>query len=156
MNKTSQGGATLVREMSVGQVARRTGVAVSALHFYERKGLINSRRNAGGQRRFSRDVLRRVAIIRAARRLGISLSEIADALARLPSHRTPTAKDWRYLADRWRTRLSRQIDQLLILRDQLDGCIGCGCLSLEECPLRNPDDIAAADGPGARLFDEPR
>lgn len=154
MNKANRGLSTLARELSVGQVARRTGVAISALHFYERKGLIKSRRNTGGQRRFARDVLRRVAIIRAAQKLGISLSEIGDGLARLPAHRTPTAKDWQHLADHWRAELSRRIDQLLILRDQLDGCIGCGCLSLEECPLRNPDDIAAAAGPGARVFDD--
>lgn len=149
----STAGGESASELSVGQVAQRTGVAVSALHFYERKGLITSRRNAGGQRRFARAVLRRVAMIRAAQKLGIPLAEIGQALAQLPGHRTPTARDWRRLADHWRDQLDRRIGRLLVLRDQLDGCIGCGCLSLAECPLRNPGDVAAAHGPGARVFD---
>lgn len=141
--------------LSVGEVARRSGVAVSALHFYEAKGLISSWRNSGGQRRFPRGVLRRVAVIKAAQRIGIPLSEIAEALAALPDGRSPTAADWQTLSDRWRANLNERIDKLVKLRDHLDGCIGCGCLSLESCPLRNPEDIAASAGPGARLFDEP-
>ncbi|SEP03044.1 redox-sensitive transcriptional activator SoxR [Aquisalimonas asiatica] len=140
--------------LSVGEVARRSGVAVSALHFYETKGLISSWRNSGGQRRFPRSVLRRVAVIKAAQRIGIPLSEIAEALAALPDGRSPTAADWQRLSDRWRANLNERIDKLIKLRDDLDGCIGCGCLSLESCPLRNPGDIAAEGGPGARLFDQ--
>ncbi len=141
------------RELSIGEVAARTGVAASALHFYEAKGLIKSRRSEGNQRRYARDVLRRVSIIRAAQRIGISLAEIGDAFEALPNGRTPTAADWHKLSDRWRANLDHRIEQLTKLRDQLDGCIGCGCLSLEICPLRNPDDEAATLGPGARLFD---
>jgi MerR family transcriptional regulator, redox-sensitive transcriptional activator SoxR len=139
--------------LSVGQVAKRSGVAVSALHFYERKGLITSRRNAGGQRRYPREVLRRVAVIKAAQRIGIPLAEIAATLSTLPDRRTPTAADWRRLSDHWRTQLDHRIRHLITLRDQLDRCIGCGCLSLVECPLRNPDDRAAQGGAGARAFD---
>jgi MerR family transcriptional regulator, redox-sensitive transcriptional activator SoxR len=139
--------------LSVGQVARRSGVAVSALHFYERKGLITSGRNCGGQRRYAREVLRRVAVIKAAQRIGIPLAEVATALSTLPDRRTPTAADWRRLSDRWRNELDHRIHQLITLRDQLDECIGCGCLSLKGCPLRNPDDSAARGGPGARAFD---
>ncbi|MES1951697.1 Redox-sensitive transcriptional activator soxR [Salinisphaera sp. S4-8] len=144
---------SLRKELSVGEVARRSGVAVSALHFYETKGLISSRRNAGNQRRYRREVLRVVALIKVAQRIGIPLAEIADALATLPQRRAPTAEDWRRLSDGWKQRLEERIDHLTKLRDQLDGCIGCGCLSLEACPLRNPDDIAATAGPGPRLFD---
>lgn len=140
-------------ELSVGEVAKRSGVAVSALHFYERKGLINSWRNAGGQRRYPREVLRRVSVIKAAQRIGIPLDEIGGALSRLPAKRTPTASDWRRLSDHWRNKLNQRIERLTALRDQLDQCIGCGCLSLDMCPLRNPDDVAAKEGPGARAFD---
>lgn len=140
-------------ELSVGEVAKRSGVAVSALHFYERKGLISSWRNAGGQRRYPREVLRRVSVIKAAQRIGIPLDEIGGALARLPAKRTPTASDWRRLSDHWRNSLNERIERLTALRDQLDQCIGCGCLSLDACPLRNPDDVAAKEGPGARAFD---
>ena len=146
---------SLRKELSVGEVARRSGVAVSALHFYETKGLISSRRNAGNQRRYRREVLRVVALIKVAQRIGIPLAEIGDALATLPQRRAPSAEDWRRLSDGWKNRLEERIDHLTKLRDQLDGCIGCGCLSLETCPLRNPDDIAATAGPGARLFDPP-
>lgn len=140
-------------ELSVGEVAKRSGVAVSALHFYERKGLISNWRNAGGQRRYPREVLRRVSVIKAAQRIGIPLDEIGGALARLPAKRTPTASDWRRLSDHWRNSLNERIERLTALRDQLDQCIGCGCLSLDACPLRNPDDVAAKEGPGARAFD---
>ncbi len=139
--------------LSVGEVAARSGVAVSALHFYEAKGLLHSVRNRGNQRRYRRDVLRRVAVIKAAQRTGIPLEQIRIALETLPEGRTPTAADWRRLSARWRADLDARITQLTRLRDQLDGCIGCGCLSLKSCPLRNPDDIAAERGPGARLFD---
>lgn len=135
--------------LSVGEVSERAGVAVSAIHFYERKGLISSLRNSGNQRRFSRDVLRRIAVIRVAQRTGMSLAEIRDALARLPNERTPTASDWRSLSNRWRDELESRIDALVKLRDQLDGCIGCGCLSIRACPLRNPGDQLSRQGSGA-------
>ncbi|HET6943547.1 MAG TPA: redox-sensitive transcriptional activator SoxR [Sphingomicrobium sp.] len=135
--------------LSVGEVSERAGVAVSAIHFYERKGLISSLRNSGNQRRFSRDVLRRIAVIRVAQRTGMPLAEIRDALARLPNERTPTASDWRSLSNRWRDELDSRIDALVKLRDQLDGCIGCGCLSIVACPLRNPGDQLRLQGSGA-------
>ncbi len=139
--------------LTIGQVAKRSGVAASALRFYESRGLIKSTRNAGGQRRYRRDVLRRVAVIKTAQKLGLPLADIAQALSALPKRRTPTAEDWHTLSTRWQEELNRRIHQLTLLRDQLDGCIGCGCLSLEACPLRNPDDHAAEYGPGARLFE---
>jgi len=135
--------------LSVGELAARSGVAVSALHFYERQGLIHGGRNAGNQRRYAREVLRRVAIIKVAQRAGIPLASIRAALDTLPDGRTPTTADWARLSRRWRADLDARIDQLTRLRDQLDGCIGCGCLSLKACPLRNPEDVAAAQGPGA-------
>jgi len=145
MNKHSQP----PRDLSVGELARRSGVAVSALHFYEAKGLIASNRNAGNQRRYPRETLRRVAVIKVAQRVGIPLAEIAAALSELPQGRNPTAADWAELSARWREDLDQRIAKLQMLRDQLDGCIGCGCLSLEACPLRNPGDQLAAEGPGA-------
>lgn len=145
----------VAKELTVGEVARRSGVAVSALHFYENKGLIKSRRNAGNQRRYSRDVLRRVAVIKVAQRTGIPLAEIGEALQTLPDGRAPNARDWARLSGRWRADLDRRIEQLARLRDHLDGCIGCGCLSLEACPLRNPADYLGDEGAGARLL-EPR
>ena len=145
MNKPSQP----PRDLSVGELARRSGVAVSALHFYEAKGLIASNRNAGNQRRYPREALRRVAVIKVAQRVGIPLAEIAGALSALPQGRNPTAADWAALSARWREDLDQRIAKLQMLRDQLDGCIGCGCLSLEACPLRNPGDQLAAEGPGA-------
>lgn len=138
--------------LTVGEVAARSDLAVSALHFYEAKQLISSSRNAGGHRRYSREVLRRVAVIKVAQKLGIPLAEIGDTLAALPSNRAPTAADWRRMSDRWRERLDERIDKLSKLRDQLDECIGCGCLSLASCPLRNPGDRAAQTGPGPRMF----
>ena len=139
--------------LSVGELAARSGVAVSALHFYEREGLLVSGRNAGNQRRYGRDVLRRVAVIRVAQRAGIPLAEIRAALETLPDGRTPTKADWSRLSRRWRRELDARIERLTRLRDQLDGCIGCGCLSLQQCPLRNPDDAAAGQGPGAPYLD---
>ncbi|NIF18403.1 redox-sensitive transcriptional activator SoxR [Pantoea sp. Cy-639] len=139
------------RLLSVGQLAARSGVAVTALHFYETKGLIHSTRNAGNQRRYPRAVLRRVAVIKMAQRLGIPLAEIAQALATLPQDHTPTAEDWQRLSRQWREDLTRRIADMTLLRDQLDGCIGCGCLSLKECPLRNHHDHLAEEGPGPHL-----
>lgn len=137
-------------ELGVGEVAHRSGVAVTALHFYEREGLIASRRTTGNQRRFRRDVLRRLAVIRTAQRVGIPLAEIRAALDALPEGRTPTRADWEELSARWRSDLDRRIRRLEQLRDDLGGCIGCGCLSLDRCALANPDDRLAAQGPGAR------
>jgi MerR family redox-sensitive transcriptional activator SoxR len=140
-------------DLSVGEVASRAGVAVSTLHYYEAEGLIRSWRNQGNQRRYPREVLRRVAVIRVAQRAGISLAAIRDALKALPNGRTPTAEDWTGLSARWRADLERRIQRLTGLRNQLDGCIGCGCLSLGVCPLRNPWDELGKQGPGARLLD---
>ncbi|MBB5752725.1 redox-sensitive transcriptional activator SoxR [Prosthecomicrobium pneumaticum] len=141
------------RFLSVGEVARRAGVAVSALHFYETKGLIQSLRSAGNQRRYPRGVLRRVAVIKVAQRAGVPLAEIATALAALPDGRAPTAADWAAMSARWKADLEARIERLGRLRDQLSLCIGCGCLSLDTCPLRNADDRLGAAGPGARLLD---
>lgn len=141
------------RELTVGEVAARSGLAVSTLHFYEAKGLIESRRTAGNQRRYARNVLRRVSIIKVAQRTGIPLSEIRAALATLPAGRSPTAADWRKLSTAWRSALDDRIARLSRLRDQLGDCIGCGCLSIESCPLRNPGDALAEQGPGPRLLD---
>ena len=137
------------KELTVGQLSARSGVAVSALHFYEAKGLISSRRTSGNQRRYSRDTLRRVAFIRASRRVGIPLERIKEALASLPEGRTPTREDWTRLSTGWRAELELRIRQLERLRDHLDDCIGCGCLSLESCKLSNPDDILGTKGAGA-------
>ena len=139
--------------LSVGQLAARSGVAVTALHFYETKGLIQSTRNSGNQRRYPRAMLRRVAVIKMAQRLGIPLADIARALAALPNDHVPTAEDWQRLSQGWREDLNRRIDEMLLLRDQLDGCIGCGCLSMQDCPLRNPNDRLSEQGTGAILLD---
>jgi MerR family redox-sensitive transcriptional activator SoxR len=136
--------------LTPGEVASRTGAAVSALHFYEREGLIRSHRTAGNQRRYHRDVLRRVAFIRVSQSLGISLARIRDALATLPDDRVPTKADWARLSRGWRSDLDDRIDHLQRLRDNLDGCIGCGCLSLKSCVLYNADDSLAVQGPGPR------
>ena len=140
------------RLLTVGEVAARAGVAVSALHFYEQKKLIASERSEGNQRRYRRGVLRRVAVIKAAQRVGIPLDEIKAALDTLPAERSPTAEDWAGLSARWRDDLDRRISELEALRDHLDGCIGCGCLSVASCPLRNPYDRLGREGPGARLL----
>lgn len=134
--------------LSVGEVARRSGVAVSTLHFYETKGLISSSRTEGNQRRYSRDVLRRVAFIRVAQRVGIALAEIQAALATLPASAAPSREDWERLSANWRVELDERIAQLRKLRDTLDDCIGCGCLSIDRCRLRNPSDKLAEKGPG--------
>jgi MerR family transcriptional regulator, redox-sensitive transcriptional activator SoxR len=140
----------MTQTLSIGEVAERAGIAPSALRFYEREGLIEAARSGGGQRRFRREVLRRVAFIRAAQNVGLSLDEIKEALASLPNSRTPTAADWGRLSASWRPRLDAKISELERLRDRLDSCIGCGCLSLGECRLSNPDDVAARLGPGPR------
>ena len=147
---------TVPSALSVGEVASRSGVAVSTLHFYESKGLIRSWRNAGNQRRYARDVLRRVAIIRTAQALGISLAEIKQALDELPADHAASTQDWQRLSERWRASLQLKIERLQRLRDHLDGCIGCGCLSLTACPLRNPGDRLARLGPGAPVLDPKR
>jgi MerR family redox-sensitive transcriptional activator SoxR len=141
------------QELTVGEVAARSGVAVSTLHFYESKGLIKSRRNRGNQRRYPREVLRRVAVIKVAQRTGIPLASIRTALKALPAERTPTSEDWKKLSARWREELDNRIERLTRLRDQLGRCIGCGCLSLGVCPLRNPMDKLSQEGPGPRLLD---
>jgi MerR family redox-sensitive transcriptional activator SoxR len=145
--------AYLAIELSVGDVARRSGLAVSALHFYEAEGLIRSHRTAGNQRRYGREVLRRVAIIKVAQRAGIPLKTIREAFRALPQERTPTVADWTRLSSAWKQELERRIDRLTRLRDQLNGCIGCGCLSVRDCPLHNPLDRLAEEGPGPRLLD---
>jgi MerR family redox-sensitive transcriptional activator SoxR len=141
---------SVTREITVGQLAARSGATVSALHFYETKGLISARRTAGNQRRYPRVVLRRVAFIRASQRVGIPLAAIKDALDTLPARRTPTARDWARLSAAWCRDLDDRITALQDLRDRLTGCIGCGCLSLTNCQLANPDDMLGASGPGAR------
>ena len=139
-------------ELTVGQVAERSGVAISALHYYESRGLIRSWRNQGNQRRYAREVLRRVAVIKVAQRAGIPLEAIRKALSALPGERTPTAEDWNHLSAAWKKDLDARINRLKRLRDQLGGCIGCGCLSLGVCPLRNPWDKLAKQGPGPHLL----
>ncbi|SDA92603.1 MerR family transcriptional regulator, redox-sensitive transcriptional activator SoxR [Pseudomonas sp. NFACC15-1] len=143
------------KELTVGQVAARSGVTVTALHFYESKGLIKSTRNPGNQRRYPRAVLRRVALIKVAQRLGIPLAEIGEALNNLPDNRAPTAADWQTLSAQWSRDLDERINQLVALRDRLNGCIGCGCLSMEACPLRNQGDVLGQRGPGAHLLEQP-
>ncbi len=136
-------------ELTPGEMSLRSGVAVSALHFYEREGLISSRRTAGNQRRYPRETLRRVAFIRMSQRLGIPLARIREALATLPDDRIPTSKDWARLSAGWRQDLEDRIVHLERLRDNLTGCIGCGCMSLKACQLVNPEDVLADHGPGA-------
>ncbi|MFF7332112.1 redox-sensitive transcriptional activator SoxR [Streptomyces sp. NPDC090306] len=146
-----------VHELTVGQLSARSGAAVSALHFYESKGLISSRRTSGNQRRYSRDTLRRVAFVRAAQRVGIPLATVREALAELPEERTPTREDWTRLSASWRSELEERISQLNRLRDHLTDCIGCGCLSLDTCVLSNPDDVFGERLTGSRLLpDAPR
>lgn len=143
--------------LSIGEVARRSGVATSALRFYEARGLIHSQRGGGNHRRYHRATLRRISIIRVAQNLGLSLTEIGDALAALPAQRTPTKRDWTRLSTHWGRRLDQRIAALQNLRDRLNGCIGCGCLSLHNCALYNAGDRAAQHGNGPRylLGDEP-
>lgn len=138
--------------LTVGDVAQRSGVAITTLHFYETKGLITAHRSSGNQRRYTRDILRRIAIIRVAQRLGLPLTEIASLLQPIPEGRNPTAEDVQTMAASWRAALQERIDGLIRLRDHLDRCIGCGCLSLTECPLRNPSDELAVSGSGPVLL----
>jgi MerR family redox-sensitive transcriptional activator SoxR len=137
-------------ELTVGELAARSGVAVSALHFYERKGLITSRRTHGNQRRYRRDMLRRVALIRVAQRVGIPLAQIRTALDQLPDNRTPNREDWARLSRGWQAELDRRITHLQQLRDELTGCIGCGCLSIDVCKMANPQDVLGEHGSGPR------
>lgn len=143
-----------MRGLTIGEVAERSGVSTSALRFYEGRGLITAERTAGNQRRYAPAVLRRIAFLRAAQRVGLTLEEVAEALDSLPAGRTPTKADWARLSAAWRTRLDEQLARIERLRDHLDDCIGCGCLSLRTCALRNPGDEVADRGPGA-VFLEP-
>lgn len=136
--------------MSIGMLAERTGIAISAIRYYEREGLIHPARNAGGQRRFLRSDIRRLSFIRLAQQFGLTLPQIRDELGRLPNHRTPTARDWKRISGSFRDHLTSQIENLTKLRDNLDGCIGCGCLSLDKCRLYNKGDAAASLGAGPR------
>ena len=138
---------------SVGKVAQRCGVKVSTLHFYEQKGLIHSLRNAGNQRRYKADVLRRVSVIKAAQKMGISLAAIKEAFANLPDRRTPTMKDWEKLSASWQAELNGRIAYLERLRDSLTGCIGCGCLSMKNCPIYNQSDKLAGEGSGPVILE---
>ena len=145
----------IAQSLSVGEVARRAGVTVSTLHFYERQGLIRSHRTGGNQRRYDRDVLRRVAIIRVAQDVGVSLAEIGAGLATLPDGRVPSKDDWAKLSSGWAAMIDERIALLQRLRDGLTDCIGCGCLSLEHCPIRNPADRLGQRGPGPRRLVAP-
>lgn len=138
--------------LTIGEVADRCGVATSLIRYYEKRGLIRSVRTDGGQRRFARETIRRIAFVRAAQQVGRSLDEIRETLDGLPGERTPTQDDWSRVANTWRPELDRQIAELEALRDQLDACIGCGCLSLDRCAIYNPSDRAARLGPGARYL----
>jgi MerR family redox-sensitive transcriptional activator SoxR len=145
---------TITATLSVGDAARRSGVAVSTLHFYETLGLLSPERSAGNQRRYPRDALRRIAFIRAAQAVGIGLAEIADSLRQLPDQRTPTKADWTRLSSHWRASLDQRIADLQALRDELQGCIGCGCLSLRSCRLYNPQDVLGKRGAGPQRLGE--
>ena len=138
--------------LTIGEVSARSGFSTSALRFYEKEGLLEASRTSGGQRRYPRSVLRRLAFVRAASNVGLSLDEVRSALATLPAGRTPSKADWRRLSASWRARLDEQITALQDLRDGLSSCIGCGCLSLRSCRLSNPGDAARAQGPGARYL----
>lgn len=137
--------------ISIGELAERTGVAPSALRFYEQLGLIGSERTTGNQRRFRRSTIRRVSVVRAAQRCGIPLDEVASVLAEVPADRAATYQDWQRISEAWSARLDERIATLTRLRDKLTGCIGCGCLSLDRCWLLNPDDEAARSGAGPRF-----
>lgn len=145
--------APLAHELTVGELARRSGLAVSAVRFYEARGLIASRRSPGNQRRYARHTLRRLGVIKAAQQVGVSLASIEQAFARLPDRRTPTDADWARLAASWSRELDERIARLALLRERLTGCIGCGCLSVERCPLVNPNDAVGAKGPGAHYLE---
>ena len=138
--------------LTIGELARRTGLAVSAIRFYEERGLVSAHRTSGNQRRFARADIRRLSFALIAQRLGLTLGEIEAELATLPDGRPPTQADWRAISERLRARLDQRIGLLERLRDRLDGCIGCGCLSLDRCRLYNPEDRAARAGPGPRFL----
>ena len=138
--------------LSIGEVAERSGVSVATVRFYEDRGLVRSVRTTGNQRRFERHTLRRIAVVRAGQRFGLSLAEVGDALATLPEDRPPTKRDWARLSSRWRDLLTARIEAMTKVRDDLSSCIGCGCLSLRSCPVYNHDDELAAQGPGARRW----
>ena len=140
--------------LSIGFVAKRCGVNISALHFYEEKGLIKSLRNQGNQRRFKKDVLRRISIIKAAQKVGVSLDNIKKAFETLPDNRTPNTKDWEQLATQWQDQLNARIHYLENLRDSLSGCIGCGCLSMKNCPIYNEGDKLGLEGDGAVILEK--
>ena len=139
-------------DLTIGELSARSGVAVSALRYYESRGLLTSTRTSGGQRRYARSALRRVAVVQAAQRVGLSLAEVSQAMACLPVDHAPGKAEWTRLSRTWRARLDARIAELERVRDDLDGCIGCGCLSLRSCRLYNPGDAAAADGAGARFL----
>ncbi len=143
------------RWLTVGEVAKRSGVAISTIHFYESKGLIKSKRTNGNQRRFSAITLRYIGLIKVAQRVGIPLEEIKEALSYYPIGTKLTIEQWHELSTRWRTQLDDRIQKLTRLRDEMDSCIGCGCLSLTQCPLRNPEDVLGQEGAGARILERP-
>ncbi len=145
-----------IKSLSVGDVSNRCNVKISTIHFYEEKGLISSWRNPGNQRRFSRDVLRRVSVIKAAQKAGISLDSIKESFSSLPNNRTPNANDWQVLSNIWKDELNEKIDYLVKIRDNLSGCIGCRCLSLDRCPLYNKDDEFGKIAKGANIFSHPK
>ena len=153
MNLPKVSPAKIRRDLTVGEVAARAGVPISTVHFYQAEGLISGWRTGANHRRFDRSILRRIAIIRVAQRAGVPLKEIHAALATLPDGRTPTQQDWDRLAAGWRSELDERIARLTRLRDQMTGCIGCGCLSTRDCPLRNPDDRLGAHGVGPVLLE---
>lgn len=138
--------------LTIGEVAERSGVSVATVRFYEERGLVASTRTAGNQRRFERHELRRIAVVRAGQRFGLSLAEVGEALATLPDDRPPTKRDWTRLSRRWHDLLTARIEAMEKVRDDLAGCIGCGCLSLRSCPVYNADDALAVEGPGARRW----
>lgn len=146
---------SFTRALTVGEVAKRSGISVATVHFYETKGLIQSTRTQGNQRRFPPVVLRYIAIIKVAQSTGIPLKEIQDALGKFPANSKLTSEQWKQMSTEWKVSLDKRIKQLTRLRNELDHCIGCGCLSLSECPLRNPDDILGRKGPGARILERP-
>ena len=142
-----------ISNLTVGKVAERCGVKVSTLHFYEEKGLISSTRNAGNQRRYRGDIIRRVSIIKAAQKMGVSLASIKNALANLPDERTPTQRDWQKLSTAWSAELNDRIAYLERLRDLMTGCVGCGCLSMKNCPIYNADDQLGINDSGPVLLE---
>lgn len=140
--------------LSIGEISSRSGIPISALHFYERKGLIHPIRNKMNQRRFPRGILRILSLLKVAQRIGFSLEEISEMFLTLPSQKKPNQNDWKRLSKQWKKKLDEKIDYMLQLRDQLDNCIGCGCLSMKVCPLRNPNDKLAKKGSGPILLDQ--